>query len=62
LSEEKAMTVAALAEREKIAKQLEEEKKRLEMATTELKTGLEVWKISRHDQLTWLTHVLSFRD
>jgi len=42
LSEEKAMTAAALAERERIAKQLEEEKKRLEMATSELRTGLEV--------------------
>ena len=38
------MTAAALEERERIAKQLEEEKKRLEMATTELKTGLEVRK------------------
>ena len=42
LSEEKAMAAAALAERERIAKELEEEKKRLEMTTTELKSGLEV--------------------
>ena len=42
MSEEKAMTAAALAERERIAKQLEEEKKHLEMATSELKSGLEV--------------------
>ena len=42
LSEEKAMAAAALEERERIAKQLEEEKRRLEMTTTELKSGLEV--------------------
>jgi len=36
------MAAAALAEREKIAKELEEEKERLEMTTTELKSGLEV--------------------
>ena len=36
------MAAAALAEREKIAKQLEEEKKHLEMTTSELKSGLEV--------------------
>ena len=36
------MAAAALAERERIAKELEEEKKRLEMTTTELKSGLEV--------------------
>ena len=36
------MAAAALEERERIAKQLEEEKKRLEMTTSELKSGLEV--------------------
>lgn len=36
------MASAALAERERVAKQLEEEKERLEMTTSELKSGLEV--------------------
>ena len=36
------MAAAALEERERMAKQLEEEKKHLEMTTTELKSGLEV--------------------
>lgn len=45
LSEEKAMAAAALAERERISRELEEEKKRLEMTTTELKSGLEVQRM-----------------
>ena len=42
MSEEKEKTVAELEERERLAKQLEEEKKNLEEATTNLKGNLMV--------------------